>query len=152
MITKEEVIRIQNKWSNGLLDIVNQHQNNDDYLRCASNFIDDLYDYESGEVLFKPTLVSSIQFRKTKAGALSYFVGRNDKFLEDTGFVLRNWTKIRWENYNIRTFKNFAFAMGNYYFTNHDGELKVEFSFVFKKDDNGILRIILHDSHLPYQK
>jgi hypothetical protein len=84
MITKEEVIRIQNKWSNGLLDIVNRHQNNDDYLRCASNFIDDLYDYESGEVLFKPTLVSSIQFRKTKEGALSYFVGRNDKFLEDS--------------------------------------------------------------------
>ena len=152
MITKEEVIRIQNKWSNGLLDIVNRHQNNDDYLRCASNFIDDLYDYVSGEVLFKPTLVSSIQFRKTKEGALSYFVGRNDKFLEDTGFVLRNWTKIRWENYNIRTFKNFAFAMGNYYFTNHDGELKVEFSFVYRKDINNNLRIILHDSHLPYQK
>jgi hypothetical protein len=42
--------------------------------------------------------------------------------------------------------------MGNYYFTKDDVELKVEFSFVFKKDDNGILRIILHDSHLPYKK
>ena len=41
--------------------------------------------------------------------------------------------------------------MGNYYFTNNEGTIKVEFSFVYKKDNNGDLRIILHDSHLPYQ-
>ena len=42
--------------------------------------------------------------------------------------------------------------MGNYYFTNEDGDLKVEFSIVYKKDTENNLKIILHDSHLPYQK
>ena len=42
--------------------------------------------------------------------------------------------------------------MGNYYFGNSDEEIKVEFSFAFKKDIKGKLKIILHDSHFPYQK
>ena len=42
--------------------------------------------------------------------------------------------------------------MGNYYFKNADGDLKVEFSFVYKKDDFGNIKIVLHDSHLPYQE
>ena len=56
MITKEEVISAQNSWSDGLLEIVNSHLNNNDYISCASEFIDRLYNFENGEVLFKPTL------------------------------------------------------------------------------------------------
>mgnify|MGYP001029650072 FL=1 len=41
--------------------------------------------------------------------------------------------------------------MGNYFFTNNDGTIMVEFSFVYRKDDQGNLKIILHDSHLPFQ-
>ena len=42
-------------------------------------------------------------------------------------------------------------AMGNYYFLEtSDNELKVEFSFVYRLDHSGGLKIILHDSHLPY--
>jgi hypothetical protein len=45
-----------------------------------------------------------------------------------------------------------AVAMGNYYFTPVDGgnEVKVEYSFAYTRDNNGKLKIILHDSHLPY--
>ena len=39
MITKEEVISAQNSWSEGLLEIVNSHLNNNDYISCASKFI-----------------------------------------------------------------------------------------------------------------
>ena len=45
-----------------------------------------------------------------------------------------------------------AIAMGNYFFLNGAQKLKVEFSFVFKKYDDGIIKILLHDSHLPYAK
>ena len=43
--------------------------------------------------------------------------------------------------------------MGNYYFTPHDGSdvVKVEYSFGYKLNNDGELRIILHGSHLPYQ-
>ncbi|MGY8932117.1 MAG: hypothetical protein ACKVH2_05320 [Flavobacteriales bacterium] len=152
MIKKEEVERIQNNWSEGLLLIVSKYQNNKAYISCANAFIDELYSYNFCDVLFKPTLVIDTQFRNTKESALSYFIGNNDNFSEDSGFALKPWTKIRWENSGIQLFENIATAMGNYYFTKDDVELKVEFSFVFKKDDNGILRIILHDSHLPYKK
>ena len=42
--------------------------------------------------------------------------------------------------------------MGNYFFGLDDSEdLKVEYTIVLKKID-GVLKMILHDSHLPYQK
>ena len=41
-------------------------------------------------------------------------------------------------------------AMGNYFITRDNVETKVEYSLVYKKDDQCNLRIILHDSHLPY--
>ena len=151
MITKEDVLSIQKKWSNGLLEIVNQHQNNLDFTSCASEFIDRLYDYQNTEVLFKPTLANEIQFRNSKDAALSYFIGNNSNFSEDNGFALKGWSNVKWENSGIQFFENIAIAMGNYYFTNNEGTIKVEFSFVYKKDNNGDLKIILHDSHLPYQ-
>jgi len=151
MITKEDVFSIQKKWSDGLLDIVNQHQNNLDFTSCASEFIDRLYDYQNTEVLFKPTLAKEIQFRNSKDAALSYFIGNNSNFPEDNGFALKGWSNVKWENSGIQLFENIAIAMGNYYFTNNEGTIKVEFSFVYKRDNNGDLRIILHDSHLPYQ-
>tara|TARA_Y100000746_G_scaffold231692_1_gene246246 strand:- start:1162 stop:1620 length:459 start_codon:yes stop_codon:yes gene_type:complete len=151
MITKEDVVSIQKKWSDGLLEIVNQHQNNLDFISCASEFIDRLYDYQNTEVLFKPTLAKEIQFRNSKDAALSYFIGNNSNFPEDNGFALKGWSNVKWENSGIQLFENIAIAMGNYYFTNNEGTIKVEFSFVYKKDNNGDLRIILHDSHLPYQ-
>ena len=151
MITEEEVISAQKDWSDGLIKISNNHKNNLDYISQAINHIDRLYDYSVGEVLFKPTLARDIQFRKTKEGALSYFVANNDDFPEDNGFALKGWTDVRWENSGIQIFDNIAIAMGNYFFTNNDGTIMVEFSFVYRKDDQGILKIILHDSHLPFQ-
>tara|TARA_B100001758_G_scaffold243167_1_gene252554 strand:+ start:11684 stop:12145 length:462 start_codon:yes stop_codon:yes gene_type:complete len=151
MITKEEVLDIQKQWSDGLLKIVSKYHENQDYATEASNFIDNLYAYDSCEVLFKPTLASEIQFRNTKEAALSYFIAGNSNFKEDNGFALKGWESVRWENSGIQVFENIAIAMGNYYFKNVDGNLKVEFSFVYKKDHYGKIKIILHDSHLPFK-
>ena len=151
MITEEEVISAQKDWSDGLIKISNNHKNNLDYISQAINYIDRLYDYADGKVLFKPTLARDIQFRNTKDGALSYFVANNDNFPEDNGFALKGWTDVRWENSGIQIFDNIAIAMGNYFFTNNDETIMVEFSFVYRKDDQGNLKIILHDSHLPFQ-
>jgi|TARA_B100000780_G_scaffold72072_1_gene48267 hypothetical protein len=152
MIIKNEVESIQKEWSDGLLLIVNKYISNEDFVLCANSFIDKLYNYQFGDVFFKPTLASEIQFRRSKESALSYFIGDNSSFPEDKGFALKQWTKVRWENSGIQLYENIAVAMGNYYFTDLHGEIKIEFSFVYKKDNNNRLRIILHDSHLPYQK
>ena len=48
--------------------------------------------------------------------------------------------------------KDCAICMGNYFFSlQNEDDLKVEYSIILRKID-GMLKIILHDSHLPYQK
>ena len=43
-------------------------------------------------------------------------------------------------------------AMGNYFFTPAEGGdvVKVEYSFGYTVNTEGQLKIVLHDSHLPY--
>ena len=105
-----------------------------------------------GKVLFKPTLAAEKQFRNTFDGALSYFVGGNETYPEDTGFALKQWKNVRWENAGIiNSNSNMAVAMGNYYFANQEGEeTKVEYTFCYKKDSNGEVKIVAHKSAFPY--
>ena len=98
------------------------------------------------------TLASKIQFRTDKIAALSYFIGGNSNFDEDNGFAIKGWHQIRWENVGINIIDDIALCMGNYFFSlKGEEDLKVEFSLVVRKV-NGNLKIILHDSHLPYQQ
>ena len=151
MITKQEVLSKQKQWSDGLLNIGKLYIEDADYKQMAANYLSELYGFHMGEVLFKPTLASVQQFRLTKESALSYFIGGNSNFNEDNGFALLGWKAVRFENIGIKIEGNIAIAMGNYFFQKEDkSEVKVEYTFVYKKDDSGKLYIILHDSHFPY--
>ena len=146
-ITEAEVLTVQQIWGKAIVDIGKAVDPNG----LASECVDALYAYDIGPVLFKPTLAADEQFRKTKVEALSYFVG--GKIKEDNGFALRPWTHVRFENDGILLNGCTALAMGNYYFTQTDGEVvKVEYSFGYIKDDEGNLKINLHHSSLPYQQ
>ena len=150
MITKEEVLSEQKKWSVGLLNIGRLHKEEGAYKQAAENYLAELYGFHIGEVLFKPTLASKHQFRLTKEAALSYFIGGNSDFNEDTGFALKGWAGVRFDNIGIKIEGNIAIAMGNYFFQLVDEkEVKVEYTFIYKKDAVGKLHII-HDSHFPY--
>ena len=51
-----------------------------------------------------------------------------------------------------KIYSDIAVCMGNYFFSIDNSEqLKVEFTIVLKIID-GKLKLILHDSHLPFQK
>ncbi len=151
-ISDAEVLEAQRIWGEGIVKIGKTYSKGGDYVAAAEKHINELYGYNMGEVLFKPTLASDIQFRTTYEGALSYFVGKNEKFAEDKGFAIRPWTNVRWESTGIKTAGNMAIAMGNYYFTpkGSEEEVKVEYVFGYTKDDSGDLRIVLHSSHIPY--
>ncbi|NOY77612.1 MAG: hypothetical protein GXO76_07065 [Calditrichaeota bacterium] len=153
-ISEQEVQNIQKIWGEGIVRIGKVFLENGDYKAEAEKFIDELYGYSLGSVLFKPTFASEKQFRTTKEGALSYFVGENENFPEDHGFAIKPWRHVRWENIGIKTEGNIAIAMGNYYFTpvKSENEIKVEYTFAYKKDHDGKLRIILHGSYLPYSQ
>ena len=117
------------------------------------DFINKMYDYENGIVQFKPTKASDSQFRGDVKAALSYFIGSDSDFSEDKGFALNPWVKVDFENNSINIINDIAIAMGNYFFTDNDGgKTKVEYSFVYKRNNNGDLKIILHHSSFPYVK
>ncbi|CAM1355547.1 hypothetical protein [Tenacibaculum halocynthiae] len=151
MITKEQIVNIQNSWGEGVVKIGSLKDNRTECENFASQFLDELYNFESGLVSFKPTKCSLEQFRPTKPEALSYFIaGENRACEEDKGFAIQPWTKVRFENSNLILEENRALAMGNYFFTDLNGsEAKVEYTFSYKLV-NGKLKIDLHHSSFPY--
>ena len=95
-------------------------------------------------------LAAEVQFRSTFAEALSYFVATNIACPEDKGFAIKGWTAVRFENAGMLIHGSTAQAMGNYFFTDPDGdEVKVEYTFGYVQDDAGALRINLHHSSMP---
>lgn len=151
-ISEQEVLDIQKIWGEGIVKIGKVHLENGDYKAMASEHINRFYNYQEGSVLFKPTMASEKQFRTDFRGALSYFVGGDKNYPEDHGFAIKPWISVRWENIGTKIYGNVAVAMGNYYFTPAKGgdEVKVEYSFAYIKNKEGKLKIVLHDSHLPY--
>ncbi len=153
-ITAQEVADAQKAWGDGVVAIGKVFTEKGDYTKVAADHVKKFYNYDEGTVLFKPTLASQKQFRLDFEGALSYFVGGNENYPEDHGFAIKPWTKVRFENAGTIIDKDgdTALAMGNYFFTPADGspEVKVEYTFAYKKDKDGNLKIISHGSHLPY--
>ncbi len=154
-ITAEEVATAQQAWGEGIVKIGKAFTEKGDYTKLAADHVKKFYNYDEGTVLFKPTLAAEKQFRLDFDGALSYFVAGNENYPEDHGFAIKPWTKVRFENIGttIDADGDTALAMGNYYFTPANGgpDVKVEYTFAYKKDKDGNLKIILHGSHLPYK-
>jgi hypothetical protein len=153
VITEQEVTDAQKAWGEGIVKIGKVYLEKGDYKAAATEHINNFYNYQEGNVLFKPTLASEKQFRTDFQGALSYFVGGDENYAEDHGFAIKPWSNVRWENIGTKIMGNMAVAMGNYYFTPAKGgdDVKVEYSFAYTKNKDGKLKIILHGSHLPYK-
>lgn len=121
--------------------------------KTATAHLDAIYGYNLGPVLFKPTMASGSQtFRPTKAGALAYFVGHSADYPLDAGFAIQGWRAM--ESITSAEFieGNVAMWMGWVKLTDKDGCVtQVDKSFGYKRDDAGVLRIVLHHSSLPYQ-
>ena len=152
MITKEKVLDVQQKWGSGVVKIGSLKDRRAECEAFASEFLDDRYAFEGENVLFKPTKCESEQFRPTKLEALSYFIAGDDRACnEDKGFAIQPWTNVRFENTGIILEENRAISMGNYFFTDLDGnEAKVEYTFGYKLI-NGELKIDVHHSSFPFK-
>lgn len=156
-ITKAEVNAAQQAWCDALVAIGKTHEEGGDAKALALQVLSDAYYYDKGSVFFKPTLAyGKNTFRPTKEGALAYFVGGDANFPEDKGFALKPWVKARYDNLGegdegIQIHGDIAISMGNVWVTAKDGtEVMVDKTFVFKKADDGKLRLIVHKSSLPY--
>ena len=151
MISLKDVENIQKEWGDNLVKLGSLKGNFEACKNEAEKMINRLYGYKNGTVLFKPTKAKDNQFRLTFEGAKSYFIGENSNFLEDKGFALQPWISVRFENASVVLNENSALAMGNYFFTESDGNVvKVEYTFGYFLDSKEDLKINLHHSSLPY--
>ena len=154
MVNKEIIDLVtatQQKWGNLVIEIGNAYKKNESLENLTSDLLHNIYAFNHCEVLFKPTLAKNNQFRTTKDEFLSYFLGQNKVCDEDSGFAIKGWKSIEFENYKITEQNNQLLAMGNYYFKDsEDKVLKVEYTFGFIKVSNEELKINLHHSSLPY--
>ena len=151
MISLKEVENIQKDWGANLVKLGDLMGNFEACENEAGQMIKRLYGYDNGIVLFKPTKAKESQFRLSFEGAKSYFIGGNENFSEDSGFALQPWINVRFENASVILNEKTAIAMGNYFFTDLNGNVvKVEYTFGYFLDPKQCLKINLHHSSLPY--
>ena len=154
-ITKDDLANARKAWGEGLIAISKAYEEGgiDAARPVAEDVLDSAYGYGLGAVLFKPTLASGDQtFRPTRKGALSYFVGHDEDFPLDGGFGLKGWREM--ESVTSAEFieGEVGMWMGWVILTDKDGNItKVDKSFGYKKDEDGVLRIVQHHSSLPFQ-
>ena len=157
-VTEREVIEAQNFWAQSIVDISNSFLTGGDYVSLAGERAGELYGYDHSNVLFKPTKAAEQQFRPTANDAMSYFVGHDaviSGFKEDQGFAInakKGFSKVIFNNHQIDCHGDVAHAMGTYEFTcATTGEISdVEYTFGYKRNDDGKVRICLHHSSIPY--
>ena len=157
-VTEREVIEAQNFWAQSIVDISNSFLTGGDYVSLAGERAGELYGYDHSNVLFKPTKAAEQQFRPTANDAMSYFVGHDaviSGFKEDQGFAInakKGFSRVIFNNHQIDCHGDVAHAMGTYEFTcATTGEIsEVEYTFGYKRNDDGKVRICLHHSSVPY--
>ena len=157
-VSEAEVLVAQKAWSDAIKHISKTYLDGGDYVAAAAKAAGELYGYGHSDVLFKPTKAAEAQFRPTASDAMSYFVGHKaveNGYGEDAGFAInggKGWSNVVFQNHKIHVSGNVAIAMGNYFFTSAaDGsKTKVEYTFGYKKNADGKVRIFLHHSSVPY--
>ena len=153
-ILEKDISNAVSAWGDGLLEISNAFENSgiEKATLVAEGMLDRLYGFNLGLVLFKPTLSGGSQtFRLTREGALSYFVGQNTVYPQDSGFGINCWRKVTAEASAVFIDETVAMWMGWVTFIDKNGNItKVDKSWGYKLDNRGDLRIVLHHSSLPY--
>merc|ERR1719258_749331 len=159
-ISMAEVEAAQALWADSIASISKVYLDGGDYVSAAGEAAGQLYGYGKSDVLFKPTKATENPFRPTAEDAMSYFVGaeamKNDKFKgEDAGFAInggKGWKSVTFRNHKIDLNGPTAQAMGDYVFADATSgdDVRVEYTFGYKRNEDGKVRIYLHHSSVPY--
>ncbi len=93
MINEKDLNDVLNAWGDGIILISKTYDEKgiDETSKVAKKTLQNLYAFELGPILFKPTLSTGNQtFRSNLEGALSYFIGNNTKYPNDDGFGIKS--------------------------------------------------------------
>jgi len=157
-ITMDEITTAQKEWAAAIVRISNTYLAGDDYVAAAATAADALSGYGRTNDLSTPTKAAENPVRPPGEEALSYFVGGDavpNGYKEDGGFALNGgngWKKVIFDNNLVDFSGPTAVAMGEYYFysASDDSVAKVEYTFGYKRNEDGKVRIYVHHSSLPY--
>tara|TARA_B100000579_G_C22817694_1_gene848819 strand:- start:1524 stop:1994 length:471 start_codon:yes stop_codon:yes gene_type:complete len=156
MINDKDMSDARKAWGDGIILISKTYDENgiEEATAVAKKILQDLYAFELGPILFKPTMSGGNQtFRSDLEGALSYFVGSNPKYNMDKGFGIKSWYKCESKTSDIFIENDIAMWMGAVTLSSKNGDvIKVDKSWAYKKMSNGNLKIVLHHSSLPYKE
>ncbi len=153
-INKTELAEARAAWGDGLVAISRAYDDGGIEMAraVAGDILESLYGFEFGPVLFKPTLSGGAKtFRTDRTGTLSYFIGHNPDFPQDTGFGLKSWREVSSQTSSVFVEGEVAMWMGWVTFTDRNGDtVKVDKSFGYRRAADGRLKLVLHHSSLPY--
>lgn len=153
-IDETELAEARAAWGDGLVAISKAFDDSgiDSARATADGLLDSLYGFEFGPILFKPTLSGGARtFRTDREGTLSYFIGHDPNFPQDSGFGLKSWRKVTSETSSFFIEGDVAMWMGWVTFTDRDGNVvKVDKSFGYRRAADGSLKLVLHHSSLPF--
>ena len=153
-INEIELAEARAAWGDGLVAISRAYDDGGIEMAraVAGDILESLYGFEFGPVLFKPTLSGGAKtFRTDRAGTLSYFIGHNPDFPQDTGFGLKSWREVSSQTSSVFVEGEVAMWMGWVTFTDRNGDtVKVDKSFGYRRAADGRLKLVLHHSSLPY--
>lgn len=153
-INETELAEARAAWGDGLVAISRAYDDGgiERARAVAGDILGSLYGFEFGPVLFKPTLSGGAKtFRTDRTGTLSYFIGHNPDFPQDTGFGLKSWREVSSQTSSVFVEGEVAMWMGWVTFTDRNGDtVKVDKSFGYRRAADGRLKLVLHHSSLPY--
>jgi hypothetical protein len=152
------VLEVQKNWAGAIANISKVHKEGGDFIGAAGEAAGNLYAYGHSNVLFKPTKAAEYPFRPTANEAMSYFVGCDavkGGYKEDGGFAInggKGWKSCVYKNHQVETGDSDAVAMGTYDFTcaTTGAVSTVEYTFGYRRCDDGKVRIFVHHSSVPY--
>ena len=153
-VTEDDLANALRAWGEGMVSISSAYRQGgyEDARNVAKKLIIQLYGYRMGSVLFKPTLSGGANtFRTSEEGALSYFVGGNSDYPDDSGFAIKGWRKVFSDTKAVFLDEDVGLWMGWVTLVDRNGEAtKVDKSFGYKLCEGRHLKIVLHHSSLPY--
>ena len=71
-----------------ILKIGREYKKNSNLQNLVDELLHEIYSFNHCDVLFKPTMAVSQQFRSSKNEFISYFLGQNNVCKEDKGLSL----------------------------------------------------------------